>query len=350
MHSVVQRSIQVKKTFSITMFINGILTVLCVFCVNVSVGHQVSQWLESPKLTNWGDWGLPALCPENKWVVGLNLKIEGSQGQRFLRNDDDTALNAVHLTCADFNGNGAEPIWSTDGEWGSYRGDRRCVNGIATGFQLRSEPDQRGKDDVGAVDMALRCTNFNGDNEIVVGGGVLDFGHWTDLRICPPMTAVCGIQTQVEPPQGRGDDTSLNNVNIACCRLPQPEVGCKNPQTEWVTILHCQGGLKCSTTFITGLSTTKQTSHTLSESSKFYQELGFNVGAEYNAGVIKANLQLNGKFGREFVNGKSVTQIIGETSTYQQEVHIEVNCAGALQGLQITCGNHVLKTSTYRCF
>ena len=41
------------------------------------------------------------------------------------------------------------------------------------------------------------------------------FGLWSES--CPVNSAVCGIQARIEGPQGRGDDTALNNVKLFCC-------------------------------------------------------------------------------------------------------------------------------------
>jgi len=331
------------------MYSKEILVVLCILYSNMSVSHKVVRWLESPRITNWGTWGAPQLCRDNQYVSGINLKIEGRQGQRFLRKDDDTALNGIRLICTNLDGNNPDELRPNEGPYGEFRGVKHCPNGIATGFQLRSEPDQRGADDTAAVDMALKCTNFDGSATDLVGGGILSYGAWTAQQVCPPKTAVCGINTQVEGPQGNGDDSSLNNVNIACCEVPNPFKSCKKAELVWVTRLHCRKGLTCSTDFKTGFSTSKETSNTVSESSKFYQEIGFSVGIEGNAKLIKTQLQSNIKFGHERVNGKTASQIISETSTYEQTVRINVKCAGALQELHIRCRLFEIKTSEYRC-
>lgn len=324
--------------------------VLCLFYLNGCVGRNVRVWLESPKLTNWGDWGEAQLCQENQFVIGLNLKIEGAQGERVAHKDDDTALNAVRLTCANLDGSNTYPLYAKEGPWGDFRGDRRCRNGVATGFTLRSEPDRRGKDDTAAVDMKLRCTNYDGTVTQMIGGDILEYGRWTDEQRCPPMTAICGINTQVEEDQGHnGDDTSLNNVNIACCNIPSPYETCaESVDIIWRTELHCHQQLGCSVEFTTGVSRTQETSNAISESTRFYKELGFNVGLEGTYNGIKGALQINGKFGNERVNGKTITEIIRETSYEEKKVRINI-CVGALQKLVIRCGILEISTPEYRC-
>ncbi len=41
-----------------------------------------------------------------------------------------------------------------------------------------------------------------------------DWGGWSDA--CEGK-GICGIKTRVEAPQGRGDDTALNDVCMFCC-------------------------------------------------------------------------------------------------------------------------------------
>ena len=53
--------------------------------------------------------------------------------------------------------------------------------------------------------------------------GKLDSGLWgqfgTWSQSCPLNSAVCGIEAKLEPSQGDGDDTSLNDIRLYCCRV-----------------------------------------------------------------------------------------------------------------------------------
>lgn len=182
-----------------------------VLCTNVT------RWIESPRLTDWGTWKEEEMCPPNSMVSGINLKIEPSLGYA----GDDTGLNGIKLTCTTMDGLDAADIVSGEGPMGFYRGKKYCKSGFATGFQLRSEPNRRRGDDTAAVDMKLLCTpsHTNGKTTELIGGGVLTFGEWTEQQNCPPQTAICGIRTQIEAEQGNGDDSSLNNVDLACCPM-----------------------------------------------------------------------------------------------------------------------------------
>lgn len=49
-----------------------------------------------------------------------------------------------------------------------------------------------------------------------------DWGRWSEIRMCPAKTYVCGMRQKIEPPQGGGygdDDTAMNAVAFYCCPL-----------------------------------------------------------------------------------------------------------------------------------
>jgi len=51
--------------------------------------------LQSPLVTDLGEWGSMDRCPNGTYVVGMQLKVE--QEQPFLH--DDSALNGIRLFC-----------------------------------------------------------------------------------------------------------------------------------------------------------------------------------------------------------------------------------------------------------
>lgn len=46
----------------------------------------------------------------------------------------------------------------------------------------------------------------------------MPWGYWGGPITCPIGFNVCGLQTQVQPPQGSLDDNALNNVKMFCCK------------------------------------------------------------------------------------------------------------------------------------
>lgn len=178
--------------------------------------QKVVSWIQSPRVTAWGNPGKKELCPRGSWVTAMNLKIESK-----VHLGDDTSLNGIKLSCSTLDGKIVGTITSKEGPWGTYRSNIECKRGFATGFQLRSEPSQGMGDDVAAVNLKLRCTDFNRKVYYASGEELTDWGKYTTEQVCPPNTAICGILTHVEDSQGvLGDDTALNNVDMACCKIP----------------------------------------------------------------------------------------------------------------------------------
>merc|ERR1712058_91274 len=107
---------------------------------------------------------------------------------------------------------------STLGFWGSWYDPIYCPGGenFLKAAQFRSERDIRDGDDTAGNDLNMECEG----GEILEGHGG-PWGSWSSWVFCPPATAICGIQTDVEPRQGfrGGDDTALNAVKFFCCRI-----------------------------------------------------------------------------------------------------------------------------------
>ena len=77
---------------------------------------------------------------------------------------------------------------------------------------MKSEPDQNKGDDTAANAINFLCANrelFNHHEG--------PWGRWGNLISCPANTYICGLRTQVEKEQDKGDDTALNNAMFYCC-------------------------------------------------------------------------------------------------------------------------------------
>lgn len=318
----------------------SVLTV-CSFLTSFNA-QKVERWLQSTRYTNFGDWGEEQLCPPDSWVSSMNLKIEGVQGQ-----GDDTALNSIQLTCTNFNGDETATISSLEGPWGEQRGRKFC-DGYATGFQLKSESNQGSGDDTGAVNLKLSCFNFD-TTKTEITGWDLPWGDWTEYQRCPPRTAICGIRTQVEGSQGRGDDTSLNNADFACCKVSHPADNC-TPTKKWKTIIGCHKGIAdCQVAITTGLFTNAHETTNVSNSVGFHDSYGTSPGAEYTKGLLKASVGRNNDFGTETINGKTLQAIVDETSTKETQLSFKVGCVGLAQELVVVCGPYELGTNELQC-
>ncbi|XP_053381966.1 vitelline membrane outer layer protein 1 homolog [Mercenaria mercenaria] len=100
-------------------------------------------------------------------IQPLNLKqIESNQFT-----GDDTALNAIRLTCSDDSGHAqlAYQIISGEGPFGSWSKTETChqqfhASNFLVGFALQVEAPQGAVDDTSANYVKLFCRDFDGNN------------------------------------------------------------------------------------------------------------------------------------------------------------------------------------------
>ncbi|KAF7781636.1 hypothetical protein PRUB_b0927 [Pseudoalteromonas rubra] len=157
----------------------------------------------------WGGWGNVVTCAANNYVYGYRMRSEPPQGS-----GDDTALNDVELYCAPRGSNSYYRIFSKYASWGNWSSNAFCSGGYnpVTGFRMRTEPPQGGGDDTAANDVQLYCQN----GALISAGANSGWGDWSSRYSCPSGQAVTGIITRVEDSQGGDDDTALNGVRLIC--------------------------------------------------------------------------------------------------------------------------------------
>ncbi|XP_059375713.1 vitelline membrane outer layer protein 1-like [Carassius carassius] len=161
----------------------------------------------------WGSWGHKEMCPVGMYAAGFSLKVEDPIGD-----GDDTALNGIRLHCV-YTANGVASsytnyatVGSDVGSWGVWRDIKWCPSGFLTAFQLKVEKPQGSGDDTAANNIQFKCSS--GSSLLGEGTKWGDWGGWS--QTCQGK-GICGIKTRVEIPQGRGDDTALNDVRMYCC-------------------------------------------------------------------------------------------------------------------------------------
>ncbi|ODN06617.1 Vitelline membrane outer layer protein 1 [Orchesella cincta] len=213
-------------------FSNRIVTFIFVFNSVYNYGLVLSagippnehHFIESPKLSHWGEWGQLEHCPSDQVVVGMKLKVHEDGGVK-----DDTGLNAVKFYCQNPY---SYPEYSADvvsitslvGTSGDWRKDFYCPTNsetkyLAVGFQLRSESSAGVKDDTAGNNLKLICSDlFQRAGFVVLEGDGTTRGEWTKQQICWPGFALCGLQTQVEISRSM-DTTGLNNLKVRCCKV-----------------------------------------------------------------------------------------------------------------------------------
>jgi len=163
----------------------------------------------------WGDWaGSPDLCPFGSFVYGFVQKSEPGQG-----GGDDTALNAILLHCRNPNRKETiKSITSSQGPWGDWGTHAWCSSSTPViGFAVKEEPSQGGGDDTSLNEIALYCM---GKTVALHSSVKTGWGSWKPWQRCPSGFAVAGLRTRVERPQGGGDDTALNGIQLYCRKYP----------------------------------------------------------------------------------------------------------------------------------
>ncbi|XP_061485712.1 uncharacterized protein LOC133386120 [Rhineura floridana] len=186
--------------------------------------HSVLKTLNGGQ---WGEWGPIVLCREG-YANGFSLKpsykllfrhLNVKVGMiRILGCSNSfiiisfSVLNQIHVH------QGAEP-WQDDMALNGVR--LHCTTGAV--IESLSGPQTYHVENTAANNILFMCENgrrledYNG-----LQWGV--FGGW---RRCS-VGSICGIQTKVQPDQGDGDDTSLNDVRLFCCERTINVSSCYN--------------------------------------------------------------------------------------------------------------------------
>lgn len=213
--------VQIYKFFTSKLFFFCLIVLLLINSYHCN-SNRPNRVLQSPLLTDWGEWGRWENCPLGTFVIGMQLKVESKQ--QIIH--DDTGLNGIRFICSSLlsnvfsannkiddypiNNNYIEStIESCVGPFGSWRSLYYCNNGVVIGFQLRSEPPQGKADDTAANNLRIICS----DGEIIQGEGT-NWGYWTWNQKCPKRTAICALQTQVEAKQGFGKLEFLSSHKV----------------------------------------------------------------------------------------------------------------------------------------
>lgn len=151
-------------------------------------------YIESPQVTNWGNWGNPEQCPPDTYAQAFQLKTDSYKG----RWEDDTGINGIRVYCGNPSNISTRYITSSMGQFGNWGSLFNCYPGVLTGFQLQVQgPQESYDDDTATNNVRFYCSNSGGSG--YMEGDGLHFGSWTEARHCNRGDAVCGLQTQVEP-------------------------------------------------------------------------------------------------------------------------------------------------------
>jgi hypothetical protein len=78
---------------------------------------------------------------------------------------------------------------------------------------MRIEGNQGRGDDTAANSVAVSCSN----GPTIAADNDGPWGALTNWAFCGPNTEVCGLSVRVADPQGGGDDTGMNALELFCC-------------------------------------------------------------------------------------------------------------------------------------
>ena len=144
---------------------------------------NVVKWLQSTRITNWGEWGEIQYC-QNGYANGFRIKVEADN------ENDNSALNELQLYCPNF-----QIIESKLGLKGDWSHELFCSNSSkVNGFRLKVQRPLESLDDTAANSIELSCS----DGKILKANNGGENGEWDIWRYCPNGTFVCGIRTQIE--------------------------------------------------------------------------------------------------------------------------------------------------------
>ena len=162
-------------------------------------------------------------CDTATYVHGFIQRVDNSHDFT-----DATSVNAVKLYCShpiSEEMSEATPT-STVSEYGEWEANTMCQrNYYIVQFQMFAQPSGHySNDDSATNNIRARCRGpgLSGtDMHIIEGIGFSHGGVWGDWSVtCGAGTAVCGIQTKVEPDQGFvGDDSALGDLKLQCCEF-----------------------------------------------------------------------------------------------------------------------------------
>jgi len=272
--------------------------------------------LQSPQVTNWGSWREWEYCPSGSYVVGMQLKTHAYQGAF----KDDTSLNGIKFYC-DILGSQRSDIYIASGQedYGSFGNNYFC-EGVATGFQLKSEKSQTWfADDTAANNLRMYC---NSDDTKYLEGDGERFGDFTNLQQCFKKQAICGLQTQVED-KSAADPTALNNIRVKCCDVEDPAEVCI-PEDVWELVIECDNTEAVTPTTCyyerkVGVSTSTTESEGGYYRSEIYHSLGFNLAAAISP------LNLNFRYNLGISQGTGYDWSVSNTEIWSSETTTSVS-------------------------
>ncbi|NXH42664.1 VMO1 protein, partial [Dicaeum eximium] len=175
----------------VQLLIPAILLLLGSCCLRGTESQQYHSILMVPNGGAWGFWGHKQFCPSG-YAKGFALKV--SFGFFF--------FSVGSKTCFVFS----------SGRWGNWTEAQLCSSNKLVSFSLHVERWHYLGDNTAANNVKFACSNGTDLEGWGLSGS--HFGPWSSNCTSG---AICGLQTKVKRPQGKWDDTALNDMRVFCC-------------------------------------------------------------------------------------------------------------------------------------
>merc|ERR1712154_457038 len=185
-----------------------------IFAFILSVGH--SYELKANNDGPWGAWKTHESCPDGQFARGISLYVQPELGaETWFAKNDDSAANLVGLLCShDSCDMSPSREYSYPGTTSGWWRDVICpCSGFIIAFRQKVEPPQGGGDDTALNSIQIRCS----DGTVLEpsnGGRWGNWGAWSN--VCPvPGWYVNGLMRKNEGLNP--DNTGLNNAVRMYC-------------------------------------------------------------------------------------------------------------------------------------
>ncbi|XP_068214720.1 vitelline membrane outer layer protein 1-like [Palaemon carinicauda] len=203
------------------------LIILGLSCLLVS-GHPLEE-LRQPALDAvvtgnitldnglpYGSWGSEAFCNSGSYARDIEVMFQDYN----ILHTDETAVNAIKLSCMVPGGHHTGQIASTIGERGDWMGLRSCQSGLMTGMRAQVL-EYRGSlgDDVAVQNVEMSC-NYNESTVIALENRAnMPDGEWSEWGECDQGSAICGIKVRYERPFLIEDTVGISDIIMYCCNV-----------------------------------------------------------------------------------------------------------------------------------
>ena len=169
----------------------------------------------------FGKWHGFCDVPALYYIKGVRIRIEGNRGS-----GDDTALNGLQLMCAQWGDWAPSPekLYRAsvhDGFWGDWQSDRLLPDGCyLIGMKLRIEAPQGDGDDTGlnGIELIYRHQQGAGVAKMVAENGY--WGDWGEEHSAPGGYYVSGVAAKMEDRVSGGDDTAMDGIKLRYSLIP----------------------------------------------------------------------------------------------------------------------------------